>query len=119
MSCWVPVWLVSPTMRFKAEWWLQNNLATLDDLSARHRTLTYEHERIHRTHSHVQVARVRLEAEVEGWKARCGDMEKRLMAEEGKNKELREEVGRGRKALDGVRIAAGVSSQDRTIYTSG
>ena len=38
------------------------------------------------------------------------DTEKRLAAEEGKTKELREEVGRGRKALEGVRIAAGVRS---------
>ena len=81
---------------------------TLDNLSARHRTLIYEHERLLKTYSHAQVARARLEAEVEGWKARCIDAEKRLLAEEAKTKELKEEIGRGRKALDGVRIAAGV-----------
>lgn len=36
-------------------------------------------------------------------------MEKRYSAEEVKVKELREEVARGRKALEGVRVAAGVS----------
>ena len=51
----------------------------------------------------------RLETEVTSWKARCTDMEKRYTAEESKVKELREEVARGRKALDGVRVAAGVS----------
>lgn len=51
----------------------------------------------------------RLEAEVTSWKARCTEMEKRYSAEEVKVKELREEVARGRKALEGVRVAAGVS----------
>ena len=87
----------------------QANLLHLDDMSARHRTLTYEHERLTRTHSHALLARARLEAEVSGWKAKCLDVAKRLVAEEGKTKELREELGRGRKAMDGVRIAAGVS----------
>jgi len=50
-----------------------------------------------------------LEGETSGWKARCVDAEKRLQREEIKVKELREEVQRGRKALEGVRIAAGVS----------
>lgn len=87
----------------------QSNLVSLDNLSARHRTLTYEHERLIKTHSHAQIARARLEAEVEGWKARCAETEKRLITEEAKTKELREEVGRGRKALEGVKVAAGVS----------
>jgi hypothetical protein len=54
-----------------------------------------------------------LESEVTGWKARYSDMEKRYTMEESKVKELREEVARGRKALDGVRIAAGVSRVER------
>ena len=48
----------------------------------------------------------RLEAETLGWKARCTEWEKRFLAEEAKTKELREEVSRGRKALEGVRVAA-------------
>lgn len=40
------------------------------------------------------------------------DVTKRLAVEEGKVKELREELGRGRKALEGVRVAAGVSFAD-------
>jgi len=56
---------------------------------------------------------VKLQAEVAGWKARCADVEKHLGQEEVKVKELREEVSRGRKAIDGVRVAASVSCRNR------
>jgi hypothetical protein len=52
-----------------------------------------------------------METEVAGWRARCAHAEKRLLAEEAKTKELREEVNRGLKAVESVRIAAGVSSR--------
>lgn len=40
------------------------------------------------------------------------DLERRLALEEGKTRELREDVGRARKAVENVRIAAAV----RTSY---
>lgn len=83
-------------------------MQNMEVLSARHRTLTYEHERLTKSITNLQRHTAKLEAEVSGWKARYIDMEKRLMLEEGRTKELREDVGRGRKALEGVRIAAGV-----------
>ncbi|ORY28317.1 Afadin and alpha-actinin-binding-domain-containing protein [Naematelia encephala] len=84
-----------------------SNITTLDALSARHRTLTYEHERTVRVISQLSVQNAKLDADAQGWKARCVDAEKRLALEEIRTKELREEVGRGRKAVDAVRVAAG------------
>lgn len=49
-----------------------------------------------------------MESEVLAWKTRCLELEKRCVSEEAKVKELREELARGRKALEGVRIAANV-----------
>jgi hypothetical protein len=90
----------------------QTNLETLDDLSARHRTLNYEYERLGKALASSKVAQGRMETEVNGWKIRVAELEKRLVAEESKTKELREEVNRGRKAVEAVRIAAGVSGYD-------
>jgi len=56
------------------------------------------------------------QTEIEGWKARCADLEKRLGNEEAKVKELREEVVRGRKAIDGVRVAASVSHYSQLVH---
>ena len=78
-------------------------------MSARYRTLTYENERLQKAQTISKTANSRLHNEIEGWKAKCADLEKRLMGEEVKVKELREEAARGRKALDGVRVAALVS----------
>jgi hypothetical protein len=58
----------------------------------------------------LQVKNARLGGETEGWKARYQDMEKRLAVEEERSKGMREELARGRKALEGVRVAAGVRS---------
>jgi predicted nucleic acid-binding Zn-ribbon protein len=88
---------------------VQSNLSTLDALNARHRTLSYEHERLAKQHAQVRNAHTRLQTELAGWKARYTDLEKIQREEEAKVKELREEVSRGRKALEGVRIAASVS----------
>lgn len=85
---------------------VQTNLDNIDALSARYRTLNYEHERLQKTCTSSKAVNSRLHSEIEGWKARCADLEKKLMHEEVKVKELREEVGRGKKALDGVRVAA-------------
>jgi hypothetical protein len=52
----------------------------------------------------------RMGGEMTAWKTRCLDLEKKLQREEGKVRELRSEVDRGRKAVEGVRIAAGVSN---------
>jgi septal ring factor EnvC (AmiA/AmiB activator) len=90
----------------------QTNLETLDDLSARHRTLNYEYERLGKALASSKVAQGRMETEVNGWKVRVAEVEKRLIAEETKTKELREDVNRGRKAVEAVRIAAGVSGHD-------
>lgn len=87
----------------------QTNLENLDNLSARNRTLNYEHERLQKNYLGSKTNNVKLQAEVAGWKAKCADLEKRLGQEEVKVKELREEVARGRKAIDGVRVAASVS----------
>ena len=86
----------------------QSNLNNFDDLASRHRTLSYEHERLSKQHAQSRSSIARSEAEVTGWKARYSEMEKRFTTEESKTKELREEVARGRKALEGVRVAAGV-----------
>ncbi|WVR05359.1 hypothetical protein IAU60_002373 [Kwoniella sp. DSM 27419] len=83
-----------------------NNLNTLDAMAGRHRTLTYEYERLQKSNAHLKSANIRLETETTAWKVRCAELEKRLSLEESKSKELREEVGRGRKALEGVRVAA-------------
>lgn len=87
----------------------QTNLDSLEDLSTRLRTLSYEHERLTKSHLQVQTANRRLQTEVEGWKAKCVEGEKKRLTEENKVKELREESARGRKALEGVRLAALVS----------
>jgi predicted RNase H-like nuclease (RuvC/YqgF family) len=88
---------------------IQTNLDQVDALSARYRTLTYEHERLQKTYAGTKTNGMKQQTEIEGWKARCADLEKRLGNEEAKVKELREEVVRGRKAIDGVRVAASVS----------
>lgn len=88
----------------------QANLDQVDALSSRYRTLTYEHERLLKTYMGSKANGTKLQTELAGWKAKCVDLEKRLGNEEAKVKELREEVGRGRKAIDGVRVAASVSS---------
>jgi hypothetical protein len=90
----------------------QTNLETLDDLSARHRTLNYEYERLGKALASSKVAQGRMETDVNGWKIRVAELEKRLVAEETQTKELREEVNRGRKAVEAVRIAAGVSGYE-------
>ncbi|KAK4687754.1 hypothetical protein P7C73_g2366, partial [Tremellales sp. Uapishka_1] len=84
-----------------------SNVETVDALSARHRTLTYEFERLQKTHHVMRNANARMEIEVEGWKAKCAEVQKRVGQEEEKNKGLRDEVARGKRAMDGVRIAAG------------
>lgn len=90
---------------------MQTHMSTLEALSARHRTLTYEHERTLKSIAACRAAQSRLEAETTGWKARCGEAEKRGGVEEHKVRELREDVARARRALDGVRVAASVSGQ--------
>lgn len=84
----------------------------MESVSARYRTLTYEHERLQKTHAVSKTNVTKQQTEIQGWKAKCADLEKRLSHEEAKVKELREEVGRGRKAIDGVRVAASVSDED-------
>ncbi|KAL7424248.1 hypothetical protein Q5752_001835 [Cryptotrichosporon argae] len=84
-----------------------SNLSTLDTLSARHRTLSYEHERLSKSLSASRKAESRLHAEVGMCRARVADLEKRLAREEDKARALREEVGRGRRAVETVRVAAG------------
>ncbi|KAK8869584.1 hypothetical protein IAR55_000151 [Kwoniella newhampshirensis] len=84
-----------------------SNLNTLDTLAARHRTLQYEYERLQKANTNFRSTTAKLESDVAGWKARCTEVERRLHLEEARTKELREDVGRGRKALDGVRVAAG------------
>ncbi len=86
-------------------------MANFDDLAARHRTLTYEHERLSRQSVQSRSSVARLESEILRWKARSTEWEKRFLAEEAKVRELREDVSRGRKALEGVRVAAMVSSK--------
>jgi hypothetical protein len=88
---------------------METNLENIDALSARYRTLNYENERLQKAQTTNRAANGRLHNEVEGWKAKCADLEKRLFSEELKVKELREESARGRKALEGVRVAALVS----------
>ncbi|WWD01162.1 hypothetical protein V866_008101 [Kwoniella sp. B9012] len=83
-----------------------SNVNNLEAMATRHRTLQYEYERIQKSNNNLKVTNVRLQQETNGWKVRCAEMEKRLTLEEAKTKELREEVQRGRKALEGVRVAA-------------
>ncbi len=87
----------------------QSNLETLDNLAARHRTLEYEYERATKNITTLRNTNARLEGETMAWKSRCAELEKRLCHSDEREKGLREEVGRGRKALESVRIAAGVS----------
>lgn len=78
-------------------------------MSSRHRILQYEFERVQKTVTTARAAQRRAESETSGWKSRAMDLEKRLEQEEAKYREMRDEAGRGRKALEGVRIASGVS----------
>ncbi|EIW70060.1 hypothetical protein TREMEDRAFT_30323, partial [Tremella mesenterica DSM 1558] len=91
------------------------NLETLDSILAKHRTLSYEHERLTKSHHSRALAIARLEGETQGWKSRCNELERRLVLEEAKTKELREEVGRGKKALESVRVAANHQSKKTQI----
>ena len=84
----------------------------MDSLLAKNRTLAYEYERLTKSHAQRNLQIARVETEMQGWKARCVDLERRLGNEENKVKELREEAGRGKKALETVRVAAGVSGCD-------
>ncbi|ORX33782.1 Afadin and alpha-actinin-binding-domain-containing protein [Kockovaella imperatae] len=83
-----------------------SNLATLDDLNARHRTMTYEQERLQKQLSAQMSVRARIEAEMLGYKARHDELEKQLKGEREQVKDLREELARGRKALESVKLAA-------------
>lgn len=53
-----------------------------------------------------------METDQSALKSKMVDLEKKIKVEEGKNRELREEVGRGRKAIEAVRVAAGVRLED-------
>ncbi|OCF55871.1 hypothetical protein L486_06627 [Kwoniella mangroviensis CBS 10435] len=83
-----------------------SNVNNLEAMATRHRTLQYEYERIQKSNNNLKSTNVKLQQETNGWKVRCAEVEKRLTLEEAKTKELREEVQRGRKALEGVRVAA-------------
>ncbi|TYJ52148.1 hypothetical protein B9479_007245 [Cryptococcus floricola] len=83
-----------------------SNLDVLETLNGRHRTLEYEYERLQKTTNNFKTTNERLDAEAQAWKFRCAEMEKRLLAEQNKTKELREENARGRKALETVKVAA-------------
>ncbi|WVQ69849.1 uncharacterized protein L199_008070 [Kwoniella botswanensis] len=83
-----------------------SNVNNLEAMATRHRTLQYEYERIQKSNNNFKITNVKLQQETNGWKVRCAEVEKRLTLEEAKAKELREEVQRGRKALEGVRVAA-------------
>jgi chromosome segregation ATPase len=87
----------------------QSNTESLEALSGRHRTLQYEFERTQKALATSQAVQRRAELETAGWRSRVAELEKRVMIAEGKFREMREEASRGRKALEGVRIAAGVS----------
>lgn len=78
-------------------------------MTTRHRTLQYEFERLQKGLTTSRAAQRRAELETSGWKSRVQDLEKKLEMEEMKFKEMREEAGRGRKALEGVRVAASAS----------
>ncbi|WRT67356.1 uncharacterized protein IL334_004327 [Kwoniella shivajii] len=82
------------------------NINTLDSMATRHRTLQYEYERLSKTNSSFKNTNIKLQQETNAWKVRCLEIEKRLNNEEIKTKELREEIGRGRKAIESVRVAA-------------
>ncbi|WWC69229.1 uncharacterized protein I206_103166 [Kwoniella pini CBS 10737] len=82
------------------------NVNNLDSMMTRQRTLQYEYERLQKSQNNLKATNLRLQQETNGWKVRCDDIEKRLLLEQNKTKELKEEVARGRKALEGVRVAA-------------
>ncbi|WWC60878.1 uncharacterized protein I303_103454 [Kwoniella dejecticola CBS 10117] len=82
------------------------NVNNLDAMVTRHKTLQYEHERLLKAHNNLKTTNLRLTQETNGWRMRCEETVKTLTVEQNKTKELREEIGRGRKALEGVRTAA-------------
>ncbi|OCF44171.1 hypothetical protein I317_01963 [Kwoniella heveanensis CBS 569] len=84
-----------------------NKVNTLEAMASRHRTIAYENERLTKGSNSLRSQVVRAESEMAAWKVRCAELEKKLALEEGRTKELREELGRSRKATEGVRIAAG------------
>ena len=89
----------------------QTDLSNLDNLAARHRTLTYEHERVQKQQATFMNAVHRLEAEVSAWKGKCEEAQKKLKDEKEVVRDLREEISRSRKAMDGLRAAAAVCSR--------
>jgi hypothetical protein len=86
----------------------KSNVENLDALAARYRTLEYEQDRTAKALSISRAAQRKAEGDAAGWKMRMADLERRLALEEGKTRELREDVGRARKAVENVRIAAAV-----------
>ncbi|KAL1411024.1 hypothetical protein Q8F55_001969 [Vanrija albida] len=82
------------------------NLSFVEDLNARYRTLEYEFGRERKARDKAERLNAKLETELEGCKARAGEIERRLVAEERKTESLRHDVSQGRKALDSVRVAA-------------
>ncbi|WVF71962.1 hypothetical protein IAT40_006772 [Kwoniella sp. CBS 6097] len=84
-----------------------NKVNTLETMASRNRTIAYENERLTKASNSLRSQVVRAESEMAAWKVRSAELEKRLALEEGKTKELREELSRSRKATEGVRVAAG------------
>lgn len=88
---------------------IKSNMENLDSLSSRHRTLQYEYERTQKALIASRAAQRRTELEAGGWRSKVVGLEKKLKMEEAQGREMRDEASRGRKALEAVRIAAGVS----------
>jgi len=84
-------------------------VSALEDANARLRTLQYEHDRLQKYIDKNERDMARLEADVQAAKASAARAEQRQAEEEAKVKLLREDVARGRKALDNMKVAATVS----------
>ncbi|TXT13634.1 hypothetical protein VHUM_01001 [Vanrija humicola] len=82
------------------------NLSLVEDLNARYRTLEFEFGRERKAREKAERLNVKLETDLEGYKARRGEVERRLALEERKTEALRQDVAQGRKALETVRVAA-------------
>lgn len=76
-------------------------------MNARYRSLEYERDRLYKSSEKYERQCAKLASDVEAQKARADRAERSLQAEQEHTKSLKDEVARGRKALENLKVAAG------------
>ncbi|CAK9784519.1 hypothetical protein CC85DRAFT_326057 [Cutaneotrichosporon oleaginosum] len=83
------------------------NLSAIEELNGRLRTIEYERDRLYKSSERFETRCARLEAELSASKARETSSAHALATEQEVTKSLRNDVERGRKAIESLRVAAG------------